>query len=82
MARTLAATGKAEQAIRLMAATDHLREVERTVPPSPEDVEWRDQYVAIARGLLEAGAWEKAWRAGQAMTLQQAVAYALSGAVS
>jgi hypothetical protein len=36
--------------------------------------------VAEARARLEAEAWQRAWAQGRAMTLEQAVEYALEGA--
>lgn len=68
---------RAERAVRLLGATEallarygaslahvHRREYERTV--------------AATRQQLEPNAWKAAWAEGRAMTLEQAVAYALS----
>jgi len=77
LACVLAATGKAEQAARLLGAADRWREVEGMesceVRPCSHDV-------ALARGLVAPGTWESARQAGRTMTLEQAVAYALSEA--
>jgi hypothetical protein len=35
-------------------------------------------YLAAAQGELDEAAWAAAWAEGQAMTLEQAVAYALA----
>jgi hypothetical protein len=37
-----------------------------------------DRDVALARSLLDAGAWDAAWAAGLTMPLDQAVIYALA----
>ncbi len=41
------------------------------------DPAWRARMEVAARATMEAGAWERAWAEGQAMTLAQAVAEAL-----
>jgi hypothetical protein len=46
-------------------------------PLAPFDQAGYEHDVARARSALEEMAWEAAWTEGQAMTLEQAVAYAL-----
>jgi hypothetical protein len=46
-----------------------------TLAPDRKDYE---RYLASARAQLDEAAWEAAWQEGQAMTLEQAVEYALN----
>jgi non-specific serine/threonine protein kinase len=45
---------------------------------TPEEEAWRKPYLATARSRLDEAAWEEAWAAGRAMSLEQAIDYALS----
>ncbi len=65
--------GQPERAARILGAMEaleadmfhaHRREYERAI--------------ATARAHIEQSEWEAAWAEGQAMTLEQAIAYALS----
>jgi predicted ATPase len=38
---------------------------------------WHDQYLQIARGQIDEATWGRAWQEGQAMSLEEAVDYAL-----
>ena len=72
-----AAEGQTERAARLLGAA-HTGRVAVQVPLNPAE-EQLDVIPAMtaARARLAAAAWEAAWAAGQTMTLEQAVAYAL-----
>jgi DNA-binding SARP family transcriptional activator len=73
--------GDCERAVRLLGAAEALREaIGAALRPL-----YRDGYertVAMARAGLDAPAFAAAWAAGRAMTLDQAVAYALEEAVA
>lgn len=64
------------RAASLWGAATVLRE-EIGVPRSPEDQELFDRWFAEARSALGDTAFAAAWEVGRAMTLDQAVAYAL-----
>jgi non-specific serine/threonine protein kinase len=72
------AEGQAVRAVRLLGAADAARKA-IGFPQPPSEREEHDRVLAAARSALEEGAsgvaW--AWAAGQAMTLEQAVTYAL-----
>ncbi len=72
-----AAEGEAERAARLFGAAQALREVVG-YQPHPEEAAWRAPYLATARSRLDEASWEEAWAAGQAMSMEQAIDYALS----
>jgi hypothetical protein len=44
----------------------------------PEEDAWREPYLAAARSRLDETTWDKAWAEGRAMSLEQAIDYALS----
>jgi predicted ATPase len=69
--------GKHEQAARLWAAAQHLRE-EIGAPAWPRDKNRQDLDIAETRAALGEEAFAAAWEAGRAMTWEQAVEYALS----
>jgi predicted ATPase len=80
MARAAMASGRAERAVRLFGTADGLiRALGATllfgVQPASEDE------LSGARHSLGDEAFAAAWAEGQAMTLEQAIAYALEGAV-
>ena len=70
------AAGQPERAARLVGAAQALREVLGTIL-DPADQALYDAAVAAARAGLSAEAFEAAWAEGQAMPLEEAVAYAL-----
>jgi non-specific serine/threonine protein kinase len=66
----------AARAARLFGAANALREAIGS-PLAPFDQPTYDDDVQAARARLDNDAWESAWAEGQAMTLEQAIAYAL-----
>jgi tetratricopeptide (TPR) repeat protein len=74
----LGVIGKPERAARLFGAVESLLEAigmdGRMDPPDQKEF---DHYVAAARGQLDEAAFAKAWAEGRAMTLEQAVEFAL-----
>lgn len=69
--------GHTMQAVRLLAAASALRRVHR-LPGYTAARCFYDHTLAAARAQLSANAFAAAWAEGQALTLEQAVAYALS----
>ena len=61
----------------LLAHADVYRTLRMFVMPLREDWQARDRCVAAARAHLGDDDFARAWAAGQAMTLEQAIAYAL-----
>jgi soluble lytic murein transglycosylase-like protein len=47
------------------------------ITPEPWESALQEPYLAAARSRLDEASWQKAWAAGRAMTLEEAVAYAL-----
>jgi hypothetical protein len=76
LAMTASSSGQAEQVARLLGAEAVLRE-NIGIPILP--AEWADTYarVSVARGALGEDVWAAAFAAGQALTLEQAIAEAL-----
>jgi hypothetical protein len=72
-ASVLGLTGKPEQAARLFGAAESLLN-ERLFPSDQKEF---DHYVAVVRAQLDEAVFERAWVAGGAMTLEQAVAFAM-----
>jgi predicted ATPase/DNA-binding CsgD family transcriptional regulator len=70
------AQGEFERAVRLFGAAEVLREAIGTPAPLCERPD-RESNVAAARAGLDDAAWEAAWAEGQAMSLGEAVEYAL-----
>ena len=66
----------ARRAARLFGAAAALRETSGEVL-APAERSMQERHVAFARAHLDAVAWRAAWAEGRAMTLEQAVAYAL-----
>ena len=76
LAGLAAAQGQAGRAARLFGAAEALREsVSNRIPPS-ERAEY-DHNIAAARAQLSEAAFAASWAGGRAMSLEQAVAYAL-----
>jgi hypothetical protein len=68
--------GRPEQAARLFGAAEALRDLTNT-PRPPADVADYDRTLAALRAALGEEAFAAAWAAGQAMSLDEAVALAL-----
>jgi DNA-binding CsgD family transcriptional regulator len=77
LACTAGTGGEAERAARLFGAAEALRET-MGVPLEPAFRTLEDPYLVGARSQLEEGAWTEDWEAGRAMSLEQAIEYALS----
>ncbi len=77
-ASVLEMTGKPEQAARLFGAVESLLEgIGMAGRMDPSDQKEFDHYVAAVRAQLDEAAVAKAWAEGRAMTLEQAVEFAL-----
>ncbi len=72
------AQGHHERAARLFGAAGTLREKLGHLP-SPPDQAQHDQHVASTRAVLGDASFAKTWAEGRAMTLEQAIEYALAG---
>ena len=77
LAEAARAQGEFERAVRLFGAAEALREAIGTPVPLCERPD-RDSNVAAARARLDDAAWEAAWAEGRAMSLGEAVGYALA----
>jgi predicted ATPase/DNA-binding CsgD family transcriptional regulator len=76
-----AAQGEVERAARLFGATEALHETLREAVAyqhTPEEEAWREPYLATIRSQLDEAAWQAAWAEGRAMSMEQAIEYALS----
>jgi tetratricopeptide (TPR) repeat protein len=69
-----------ERAARLLGAAEALRQ-SKTVPSMPWERRQCERAVAAVRGCLGERAFAAAWAEGQAMTVQQAVEYALQESI-
>jgi len=76
LASTAGATGQGERAARLLGAAAALREP-LDAPPLAQDRADVEQAVAPARAALGEDAWAAAFASGQALSLEEAIAYAL-----
>jgi predicted ATPase/DNA-binding CsgD family transcriptional regulator len=76
LAGPVAATGQLDRAARLLGASAALLET-IGVGFQPADQFEIDRYVAAVRAQLDEAAFEAAWAAGRAMSLEEAVAFAL-----
>jgi predicted ATPase len=79
LVRTAGAAGRGERAARLFGAAAALREAMGIPLPAP-DREEVEQAVAAARAALGEDAWAASFAAGQALSLEQAIAEALGEA--
>jgi predicted ATPase/class 3 adenylate cyclase/Tfp pilus assembly protein PilF len=70
------AQGKAQRAARLWGAAQALQEAEG-IPRDTDFLDEADERISAVRSGLGEQAWEEAWRKGRAMTLEEAVSYAL-----
>ena len=77
LAEAACAEGEFERAARLFGAAEALREAIGTPAPLCERPD-RDDNVAAARARLDDATWEATWAEGQAMSLGEAVGYALA----
>jgi predicted ATPase/DNA-binding SARP family transcriptional activator/DNA-binding CsgD family transcriptional regulator len=77
MACISAAEAASEQAARLFGAAEALREAVG-YHHTPEEDALLAPYLAMARSRLDEAAWEATWAEGQAMSMEQAIEYALS----
>jgi DNA-binding CsgD family transcriptional regulator/tetratricopeptide (TPR) repeat protein len=70
------AKGQGARAARLWGAAEALRSnIGAPLPPEPRP--YYERSMAAARARLEEGTWEAAWKQGMAMSLEEAVEYAL-----
>jgi tetratricopeptide (TPR) repeat protein len=76
MAELAAKQGKHARAARLAGAEHSAREA-ASIPNPPVDRERRERVMSQAREILGAEAFDQAWEEGGAMSLDQAIAYAL-----
>ncbi len=76
IAGPLAAKGQPERAARLQGATEALLDA-MGARYQPGDQPEYEHYIAITREQLDEAAIEDAWAQGQAMSMEEAVAYAL-----
>jgi predicted ATPase/class 3 adenylate cyclase len=76
MACIFASEGEAERAARLFGAAEALREAVG-YQHEPEEDALREPYLAMAHSQLDEAAWHEAWTGGRAMTLEEAISYAL-----
>jgi DNA-binding CsgD family transcriptional regulator len=72
-----AAEGEPEQAARLFGAAEALFEVVGG-QHEPGEAALREPYLAMTRSQLDDVAWQAAWEEGRAMSMEQAIGYALS----
>ena len=70
------ARGEAERAARLFGASEVLREA-MGASLEPGDSALQEPYLAAARSKLDETSWQDAWAQGRAMTLEEAISYAL-----
>jgi predicted ATPase/DNA-binding SARP family transcriptional activator/DNA-binding CsgD family transcriptional regulator len=72
-----ATEGAAERAARLFGAGEALREAIGHVHV-PEEAALLEPYLATVRSQLDEASWQGAWEEGRAMSMDQAIDYALS----
>ena len=77
LACVAAIRGEAERAARLFGVAESLLEAVGHQHP-PEEAVLRRPYFAMARSRLDEAAWQAAWVEGRAMSMEQAIGYALS----
>jgi hypothetical protein len=70
------AKGEAERAARLWGAAQSLHET-KGIPRDIDFLAEADARISAVRSGMGEEAWEEAWRKGRAMTLDEAVSYAL-----
>jgi predicted ATPase/class 3 adenylate cyclase/Tfp pilus assembly protein PilF len=72
------ARGATDRAARLWGAAQTLHET-KGIPRDPDFLSEADARISVVRSGMNEEAWEEAWRKGRAMTLDEAVSYALEG---
>jgi predicted ATPase/class 3 adenylate cyclase len=72
------AQGDAVRAAQLCGAAEALHEA-TGYPKDPVSHAEMEPYLASGRSQIHEAVWEEAWRKGRAMTLEEAVSYALEG---
>jgi predicted ATPase/DNA-binding SARP family transcriptional activator/DNA-binding CsgD family transcriptional regulator len=72
-----AAEGAGERAARLFGAGEALREAVGFAQ-LPAEAALREPYLATVRSQLDEASWRAAWAEGRAMSMEQAIEYALS----
>jgi tetratricopeptide (TPR) repeat protein len=77
LAGTALGQGHTVQAVRLLAAATALRRV-LGLPGYPAARSFYDHTLAAARAQLDEATFDAAWAAGQALTLEEAIAYAMA----
>jgi tetratricopeptide (TPR) repeat protein len=70
------AKGEAKPAVRLWGAAQALHEA-KSIPRDTDFLAEADARISAVRSGMGEEAWEEAWRKGRAMTLDEAVSYAL-----
>jgi hypothetical protein len=70
------AKGDSERAARLWGAAQALHET-KGIPRDPDFLAEADARISAVRLGMGEETWEEAWRKGRAMTLDEAVSYAL-----
>ena len=64
------------RAVKLFGASDALLRAFNITLPASDQPEF-EHWLAVARAQLDAEAYQAAWAAGQALTFEEAVAYAM-----
>ena len=77
LAHVRTAAGKATDAARLLGAADELRDV-LGAPRPPNEIEPYEKHVARARASIDPETFEAAWAEGRAMTIDEALEFALA----
>ena len=78
LAEMAGALGDSTRAARLWGAADALREVTGS-PWAPLERRLHEPYLDVLRSGVDEADWRVAWEEGRAMTLDQAVDYAMEG---
>jgi len=76
LAGVAAAQGQAERAVRLLGAAEALRQAVGSPGEGTDRLDY-ERFIAMARARLDEESFATAWEKGRAMTLVQAIAYAL-----
>jgi hypothetical protein len=79
LACVAAAQGEAERAARLFGASEALPEA-MGAPLEPGEIALQEPYLTVTRSQLDETSWQEAWAQGRAMTLEDAISYALEEA--
>jgi len=79
LAGPVGAKGQPERAARLLGASEALHDA-LGLGPTISDQHEINGYVAAVRAQLDEAVFEAAWAEGRAMSLEEAIAYALGNA--